>query len=311
MTYDLIIVGGGPAGVSAGIYASRYGLNTLLITKEFGGQLAKKAVAIENYPGFPEISGLDLIKEFEKHLKKYKIETVKDTVRKLEKKDDKFKVMTEKNEFEAGAIIVATGADPRKLEVPGEEEFIGKGVSYCVACDGPLFRDKVVAIIGGGNTGFEAALFMSKIAKKVYILEYNLSPAADKINQDRAAGVPVVKVITNAALEKIEGEKFVNSLTYKDRATGKENNLKIDGVFVEIGTQPATSFAKGLVDFNEVDEIIIDSKTGKTSTPGLFAAGDADDVPYRQVVIAAGEGAKAALSVIKYLQDKSAYDSSV
>lgn len=303
MIYDLIIIGGGPAGITAGIYAARQKLNTLLITKNFGGQVARKAVAIENYPGFEKISGLDLIKRLEKHLRKQKIDIERDFVIKVKKEGSKFIVFTEsKNQFQSRTIIIASGADPRPLEVPGEKEFVGRGVSYCVTCDGPLFAEKEVAVIGGGDAGFEAAIFLAKIAKKIYILEYNPKIVADETNQEIVRKTKKVEIITNAALKEIRGDKFVNSIVYQDRKTGEEKVLSVDGVFVEIGSQPATSFVKGLVEFNERDEIKIDSKTGQTSTPGLFAAGDADDIPYKQIVIAAGEGAKAAISAYKYLQ---------
>ena len=301
--YDLIIIGGGPAGISAGIYAARQKINTLLITKDFGGQVAKKAVAIENYPGFAEISGLELIRKFEKHLRKQKIDIERDEVTKLKKIKNGFLVVTKsKNRFEAEAVIVTSGADPRPLEVPGEKKFIGRGVSYCVTCDGVLFEGKTVAVIGGGNAGFEAAIFLAKIAKKIYILEYGEKVGADEINQERVKKTGKVKIITNAALKKIKGNQFVNSVVYQDRKTGKEVTLPLEGVFVEIGSQPATSFVKDLVDFNEKDEIIVDPKTGQTKTPGLFAAGDVDNVPYKQIVIATGEGAKAALAASNYLQ---------
>ena len=303
MTYDLIIIGGGPAGITAGIYATRQKLNTLLITKDFGGQMGRKALSIENYPGFEEISGPELIKRFERHLRKQKIDIERDKVTKIKKVDSKFFVFTEsKNKFEARAVIVASGADPRPLEVPGEKEFIGRGVSYCTVCDGPLFADKTVAVIGGGNSGFEAAIYLSKIAKKVYILEYAPKVAADKVNQERVKEIKNIQVITNAALQKIQGKKFVDSIVYKERETQKEKVLKVEGVFIEIGSQPATSFIKGLVDFNEKDEIKINHKTCETNVEGLFAAGDITDIPLKQIVVAAGAGAKAAFSAYKYLQ---------
>jgi len=301
--YDLIIIGGGPAGITAGIYATRQKLNTLLITKSFGGQVAKKAVAIENYPGFAEISGLELIRRFEKHLRKQKIDIERDEVTKIKKIGKKFFVQTKsKHQFQAKAVIVASGADPRPLEVEGEKKYIGRGLSYCPTCDGPLFEGKTVAIIGGGNAGFEAAIFLSLIAKKIYILEYGKKVGADEINQERVKKTKKVEVITNVAIKKIQGDQFVNSLVYEDRKTGREKTLAVEGVFIEIGSQPATSFIKGLVDFNEKDEIIVNPKTGETRIPGLFAAGDIDDVPYKQIVIAAGEGTKAALSAYNYLQ---------
>lgn len=308
--YDLIIIGGGPAGITAGIYAARQKLNTLLITKSFGGQIARKAVGIENYPGFEEISGLDLIKKFEKHLRRasarsddHKIDIERDGVRKVKKIGEKFLVQTtDKNTFEAKAVIIASGADPRPLEVPGEKKFIGKGVSYCTVCDSPLFEGKTVAVIGGGNAGFEAAIFLAKFAKKIYILEYSEKISADVENQERVKKTGKIEIITNAQPKEVKGEKFVNSLVYLNGKTEKEVNLAVEGVFIEIGSQPATSFVKGLVDFNEKDEIKVDPFTGQTSCSGLFAAGDADEVPYKQIVIAAGEGAKAAISAYEYLQ---------
>ena len=301
--YDLIIVGGGPAGITAGIYTARQKLNTLLITKAFGGQVARKAVAIENYPGFEEISGLELIRRFEKHLRKQKIDIERDSVTKVKKIDKKFTVFTgSKHRFEAKAVILASGADPRPLEVPGEKKFIGKGVSYCTACDAALFEDKTVAVIGGGNSGFEAAIALSKWAKKIYILEYGPKVGADEINQELVKKTRKTEVITSAALKQIKGKEFVNSIVYQNRKTGKNITLLLEGVFVEIGSQPATSFVKGLVDFNEKDEIKINPRNNQTKTPGLFAAGDVTDIKEKQIIIAAGEGAKAALSVYGYLQ---------
>jgi len=301
--YDLIIIGGGPAGVTAGIYAARQKLNTLLITKSFGGQVARKAVAIENYPGFEEISGMELIKKFEKHLRKQKVDIERDEVTKLKKIGNHFFVQTKsKNRFQSKAVIVASGADPRPLEVPGEKEFIGKGLSYCVTCDGPLFEGKTVAVIGGGNAGFEAAIALSNWAKKIYILEFGEKIRADETNQEIVKKTGKVEVITNAEVREIQGAQFVNSLIYQDRKTKKEIKLPVDGIFVEIGSQPATSFVKGLVDFNERDEIKVEFETFQTKTPGLFAAGDVNVGSFKQIVTACGEGAKAALATYNYLQ---------
>jgi len=301
--YDLIIIGGGPAGVTAGIYAARQKLNTLLITKSFGGQVARKAVAIENYPGFEEISGMELIKKFEKHLRKQKVDIERDEVTKLKKNGNHFFVQTKsKNRFQSKAVIVASGADPRPLEVPGEKEFIGKGLSYCVTCDGPLFEGKTVAVIGGGNAGFEAAIALSNWAKKIYILEFGEKIRADETNQEIVKKTGKVEVITNAEVREIQGAQFVNSLIYQDRKTKKEIKLPVDGIFVEIGSQPATSFVKGLVDFNERDEIKVEFETFQTKTLGLFAAGDVNVGSFKQIVTACGEGAKAALATYNYLQ---------
>ncbi len=303
MIYDLIIIGGGPAGISAAIYAARQRLRILLITKDFTGQLGRKAIAIENYLGFEKVSGLNLIKKFENHLKRYKVEILRDKVRKVRKTKEIFFVLTaNKKTFQAKTVIVASGADPRPLEVPGEKEFIGRGVSYCTSCDAPVFKDKAVAVIGGGNSAFEAAIALNKWAKKIYILEYGDKVVADKENQEAVKKIKKIELILRANLKEIKGDKFVKSVIYQDRKTKTDKTLSVEGVFVEIGSQPATSFVKGMVDFNGRDEIIVNAKTGETSTPGLFTAGDVDDNPYKQIVVAAGEGAKAALSVFKYLQ---------
>ena len=317
--YDLIIIGGGPAGITAGIYGARQKLNTLLITKSFGGQVARKAVDIENYPGFEEISGLELIQRFEKHLRKFtpldskhltgQVDIARDLVVKIKKIGKKFSVLTKsKNQFQAKAIIVASGADPRPLEVPGEKKFISHGVSYCAICDGPLFSDKTVAVIGGGNSAFETAVFLSNFVKKIYILEAGLKIRADAENQERIKKTGKVEVITNVVLKKIKGKEFVDAIVYQDYnppATPdnpKIKKLAVDGIFVEIGSQPSTSFAKGLVDFNEKDEIKVDFESFQTKTPGLFAAGDVNVGKYKQIITAAGEGAKAALAAYDYLE---------
>ncbi len=303
MIYDLIIIGGGPAGITAGIYASRQRLNTLLITKSFGGQIARKVVTIKNYTGFEEISGLDLIQKFESHLKKQKIQIKLDSVIKLKKVGNIFSVFTKsKKEFQTRTVVVASGADPRPLEVPGEKEFIGKGVSYCVACDGPLFAGKEVAVVGGGNSGFEAAISLAKLAKKIYILETGPKIKAETENQEIAKKTGKIEVITEINLKEVQGGKFVNSIVFEDKKTKTLKKLPVEGIFVEIGLQPATSFVKGLVDFNKRDEIIVDPQTSQTKTPGLFAAGDVDNIPYKQIVVACGEGAKAAFSVSNYLK---------
>ncbi|MFH1423577.1 MAG: FAD-dependent oxidoreductase [Candidatus Nealsonbacteria bacterium] len=303
--YDLIIIGGGPAGMTAGIYAARQQLKTLLITKDFGGQMAKKAVSIENYPGFEEISGLELIQRFEKQLRSHKIDIEINTVKNIKKSGEIFLLTaSNKKQFESKTVIVASGADPRPLEVAGEKEFIGKGVSYCVSCDGPLYAGKTVAVVGGGNAGFEAALSLQNYAKKIYILESGDKLRADSTVQGKVATLKKISVITQVVLQKIQGKGFVNSLVYQDKISKKNITLDVQGIFVEIGSQPATSFVKDLVDFNKKDEIVVDPETSMTSTPGLFTAGDVDQVPYKQIVVACGEGAKAAISVSAYLQKK-------
>jgi thioredoxin-disulfide reductase len=303
MPHDLIIIGGGPAGMTAGIYASRQGLNVLMITKTFGGNMAKKVVPISNYPGFVQVKAKDLIERMEKQMKKQRMELEINEVVSVEKKEDMFSVhTTDQKLFKSRTVVVASGSDPRPLEVPGEKEFLGKGVSYCALCDGPVFSGKDIAIIGGGNAAFETALFMENIAKKIYILEYGSSVKADSENQLLVKKEGKTTVITQAKLEKIEGKRFVDSVVYEDRGTGEKKSLKVEGVFVEIGYQPTTSFVKELVEFNRNDEIVVDFETYQTKTPGLFAAGDVNIGKFKQIVTACGEGAKAALAAFDYLQ---------
>ena len=303
--YNIIIIGGGPAGMTAGIYGARENLDILLVTKDFGGQIKRKSIEIENYPGFRKISGQKLIQKFENHLKKFNVSIIRDKVVKIKKQGEIFSVSTEgKKQFKSFSVIIASGADPRPLEVPGEKELIGKGVSYCVVCDGPLYKNKTVAVIGGGNAGFEAAIFLSRIAEKIYILEYGPEIKADTTNQKRAKRAKNIEVITNAGLREIKGKNFVETIVYEDNENKKLKTLEVNGVFIEIGSIPATGFIKGLIDFNKKDEIIIDAKTGETMVHGLFAAGDITDEKYKQIIVAAGQGAKAALSASKYLQSR-------
>ncbi|MCD6147943.1 FAD-dependent oxidoreductase [bacterium] len=302
--YELIIIGGGPAGITAGIYSGRQKIRTLLITKTFGGQITQKAVMIENYPGFEKISGRDLIQKFERHLKRFDIEIKMDEVTEVKKSNGNFLVITkDKSVFESRAVILASGSDPRRLEIPGEKEFLGKGVSYCPTCDGPLFSNKVVAIIGGGNVAFEAALYLSGIVKKVYILEFGEKVRADATNQELVKKTGKAEIITSAQTKEIRGDMFVKELVYEDRKEKREVVLPVDGVFIEIGLQPATSFIRDLVEFNERDEIIVDFETYQTKTPGLFAAGDCNIGKARQIITACGEGAKAAMAAFGYLRN--------
>lgn len=304
MIYDLIIIGAGPAGITAGIYAGRQRIKTLLIAKSFGGQMAKKATEVCNYPGFERISGLELIGKFVEHLKKQSdVEIKLAGVLKIKKEKEYFTVLTvEKEEFKSRSVIIATGADPRPLEAEGEKEFIGKGVSYCVTCDGPLFKDKAIAVVGGGDAGFEAAIFMTNYAKKIYVLEYGSVVKADEWNQKELKNSRKVEVITDASVKEIKGDKMVNALVYEDLVSKEKKMLQVEGVFIEIGSQPATSMAKDLVNFNKRDEIEVDFETFQTKTAGLFAAGDVNVGVYKQIVTAAGEGCKVALAVYDYLR---------
>ncbi len=311
--YDLIIVGGGPAGITAGLYGTRQNLKTLLITKDFGGQIGRKTIPVENWPGNLKISGHALIKNFEKHLRRYLIDIERDEVSKIKKlKDGCFLVTTKsKNKFRAISIIIATGADPRPLEIPGEKEFLGRGVSYCPLCDGPLFSGKTVAVVGGGNSAFEAILFLAKYVKNVYVLEHGPKVVAFSDLQDKAMKTGKVEIITNASAKEILGKKAVESLVYQETNKKSKETLKISGVFVEIGNHPATSFVKELVDFSGRDEIKINPKTCETKTPGLFAAGDVSDVFPKQIVVAAGEGCKAAVNAYKYINESKIQNSKI
>jgi len=304
MIYDLIIIGAGPAGITAGIYAGRQRLKTLLIAKSLGGQMAKKATEVCNYPGFKRISGLELIEKFEDHLKEQSEVEIKFAgVSKIRKEKEEFIVLTSENEeFKSRSVIIATGSDPRPLEAEGEKEFIGKGISYCVTCDGPLFKDKTIAVVGGGDAGFEAAIFMTNYAKKIYILEYGPIAKADQWNQKEIENLEKIEVITSASVKEVKGDKMVNGLVYEDLVSKEKKTLQVEGIFIEIGSQPATSMAKGLVNFNKRDEIEVDFETFQTKTPGLFAAGDVNHGFYKQIVTAAGEGCKAALAVYDYLR---------
>jgi len=303
--YDLIIIGAGPAGMSAGIYASRLNLKTLLVTKSFGGQVSSKAVAIENYPGIKSIQGSKLVKKMEEHLKSFNnINIELDKVVKIEKPNKIFIVSAKEKKYKSNSVIIASGAESRKLNIPGEKEFEGRGVSYCSVCDGPLFKNKTVAIIGGGNAGFETALFLTEIAKKIYILEYSQEPKAFEQIQKSVISSKKVKIITQAEVIEIRGDKLVNSLVFKNKESNQKEILEIQGVFVETGYVPSADYAKELVDFDKLKEIEVEFETMQTKTPGLFAAGDVNAGQFKQIVTAASEGAKAALSAHNYIKHK-------
>src|SRR3989344_2225922 len=310
MIYDLIIIGAGPAGVAAGVYAARQKLNILMVSKDIGGQVAKKAVDIENYPGFEKISGPDLVELYKKQIKANELEVItNEEVVSVEVKGERekvkgnFLVKTKSGKmYESIAVINTSGAESKLINVPGEEEFSGKGVSYCSLCDGPVFKNKIVVVVGGGNNGFESALFLSNYVPKIYILEYNDKVNADAENQELVAKNPNIEIITNAQVARIEGKVFVNAIVYKDRVSGEEKKLNVAGVFVEIGYSPATSFFNGLVELNEKQEVIFNPETLETKNPGLFSAGDCNVSRYKQIVMASGEGAKAALSAYNYIK---------
>ncbi len=302
--YDVIIIGSGPAGMTAAIYCARKGLNTLIIGKEVGGQVSKSA-EIDNYLGFGFSTGNDLVSAFKEHVKKFdNIKHVHNILVKAIKKQGKnFSVKDAQGKtYSAKALIIASGRNPRMLAVPGEKDFRNKGISYCEVCDGPLFKGKKTAIIGSGNSGLEAALSLSKIATKVYILEYAPQIAGDMYYQKELKKMKNVKFITNVQTTEFYGDKFLKGMKYKDRKTGKIKDLKVQGVFIEIGWEPSIDFDK-ITKKTKHNEIIVD-KQCHSSVPGIMAAGDITDVGYWQIIIAAGEGAKAALSAYEYLTSK-------
>lgn len=296
--YDVIIVGAGPAGMSAGIYVARQKLKALMITRDFGGQLSL-ASSVENWPGIKSISGFDLFKNFEEHLKQYSPEIENDEVLEVEKNAKGFIIKTSKKKFSCKAVIVTAGRISRKLNVPGENKFLGKGVSACATCDAPLFHGKEIAVAGTGNTAMNVVLLLTKYAKKVNIIsKYDQLRGEkvwiDKINDLKKKGK--IEIFYSSKTTEILGDKFVNAI--KIEHNGKEKILKVDGVFVEIGMSPETEFVG--VNKNEKGEILINNKC-ETSEKGIFAAGDCTDVPYKQIIISAGEGSKAALSASRYI----------
>ena len=294
MIYDLIIIGGGSAGITAGIYAARQKMKTLLLTKSFGGQMVHKSVEIENYPGFDKISSRELIERFENQLKSKDIEIETDKVLSIVKKDY-FNILTEaEKQYQSKTVIIATGSEPRKLNIKGEKEFLGKGVSYCATCDGPIFSNKKVAVIGGGEAGFETALFLKKYASEVFILEQDEKPRASKEIQEKAKEAGI-KLIVSATVKEIKGSVFVEEIIYN------EDVIKVNGIFIQIGYVPDASFAKELIDINEKGEIIVNFETLETKTPGLFAAGDINIGKVKQIITACGEGAQATIYAYNYL----------
>ncbi len=306
--YDLIIMGGGPAGIAAGVYAARKKIHMLFITESFGGQ-SEVSADIQNWIGTKSINGFDLAQAFETHLRAQEDITIisgQKVERVAQGADKIFMVSTDqKTTYRARTLIVATGASRRKLGVPGEEEFNGRGVAYCATCDAPLFKGKVVAVVGGGNAGLESAVDLLPYASKIYLLEYGPALRGDPITQKKVEDAGV-EVIFNAKSQEILGDKerkFVEGLSYLDTKDNQTKRVDVQGVFVEIGSVPNTDFLKDLVVLNQQKEIVIDHKTSATSREGIWAAGDATDEMYKQNNISAGDGVKAALSAYMYLQN--------
>lgn len=312
MLYDVIIIGGGPAGSGAAVYTARKRLKTLLLTESFGGQ-SIVSDDIQNWIGETHISGFDLAKKLEEHVRSFgemveiKMPEKAVSVRSIKCVENgricDFEVQTDKGKvYEGKTVILVAGARRRKLGVPGEDKFEGKGVAYCSTCDAPLFSGKRVAVVGGGNAGLEAVQDLFPYASEVYLMEYADTLKGDPVTQEEIKKNSKLKqVILNAQTLEILGDKFVNGLKYQDRKTGEEKVLKVDGVFVEVGSVPNSEMVKGLVDLDKWGQVMIDSKHASTSHPGIFAAGDITDDPYKQNNISVGDAVKAALAAYNYL----------
>ena len=303
--YDVAIIGGGPAGVAAGVYAARKKMKTLFIAEQIGGQSIVSA-GIENWIGTEKISGYELAQQLEKHLRSQENIDIKvpEKVTKVQETKDGFKVVTDKEEFMTKTIIVCSGGRDRRLGVPGEDKFAGKGVAYCSTCDAPFFRDKKVAVVGGGNAGLEAAIDLDPYAKEIVLLERGPKIPGDPSTLEEVKKTGKVSIILNAQTEEVLGDQTITGIKYKELKTGQLKQLDVGGVFVEIGVVPNSEFVKNLVDTNDQGEIIVGKYTHETSKAGIFAAGDVTDEPYKQNNIAVGDAIKATLSAYQYLLNR-------
>lgn len=304
--YDLIIIGAGPAGVAGAVYAARKRLRTLLIAQEVGGQ-SVVSEGIENWIGTPKVTGVELAKQFSAHVEAVKGDMVElalgEGVGKLEKTNGGFRIATKKDkEYIARAVLVASGAGRRKLDIPGAAQFENKGVTYCASCDGPLFSGMDVAVVGGGNAGFETALQLLAYAKSVTLLHRSPEFKADPVTVEKAIQHQNMRAIRNAEPTEVLGDKFVTGLKYKDKESGEIKELAVSGVFAEIGVIPNTAFAEGLLAFDDFKRIKVDPKNQHTSVEGIWAAGDATDELYHQNNIAAGDGVKALEDIYLWLK---------
>ena len=312
--HDLAIIGGGPAGVAAGVYAARQRLKTIFITETCGGQ-SVDSVGIENWIGIPKISGPDFAKLLEDHLRSYASDTVDIKVGETANKISRhgvsgFKIETSKSSYEAKTVLVTTGSTRRKLDIPGTKEFENKGITYCASCDGPLFADQDVAVIGGGNAAFETAAQLLSLAKSVTLINRSDKFKADEITVEKVLSHPKMKAVKNATLKEIKGNpatplgasKFVTSIVYEEN--GKTKEIPVTGVFVEIGLVPTTWFVKDLLPLNQIGQIAVDPKSQRTAIDGVWAAGDSTDGLYHQNNIAAGDAVKALEDIYLYLHTR-------
>ncbi|MFS0726985.1 alkyl hydroperoxide reductase subunit F [Paenibacillus sp. 1P07SE] len=298
--YDVLVVGGGPAGASAAVYAARKGIRTGIVADKFGGQVMD-TLGIENFISVKYTEGPKLAASLEEHVKEYNVDIMKlQRAKRLEKKDLIEVELENGAVLKSKTVILSTGARWRNVGVPGEAEFKNKGVAYCPHCDGPLFEGKHVAVIGGGNSGVEAAIDLAGIASHVTLLEFAPELKADSVLQDRLNSLPNTTVLKNVQTKEITGTDKVNGITYAERESGEEHHIELEGVFVQIGLVPNTDWLGDVVDKNRMGELIVDNH-GATSLPGLFAAGDCTNTPYKQIIISMGSGANAALGAFDYL----------
>lgn len=298
--YDLVIIGAGPAGITAAVYAARKKMDPLVVTKDIGGQ-ASLSGDIQNYTGYQFITGPELAIKFEEHMRKFNFEIKEnEEVKELISKKGTFLVKTDKDNYQAKTVIVASGKRSRELGVTGEREFRNKGLTYCATCDGPLFAGRDVAVIGGGNSALDAALQLTKIANKIYVINITDNLTGDGIMQGKIRADKKVFIFNNSRVKKILGDSFVQAIKIEEDK--EEKVLDVQGIFVEIGLIPNSEFASYL-EKNERKEIIVNQRN-ETNVPGIFAAGDVTNVPEKQIIIAAGEGAKAVLSTFRYLSTK-------
>lgn len=300
--FDTIILGGGPAGLAAGIYASRGAVSTALIdTNMLGGQ-PSNYLELENYPGFPVVGGFDLMEKFEEHADKFGVQKFPmQEIEKINLVSNPKLILTKEAEFKAKTIIIATGAQPMKLGVPGEKEYVGRGVSYCAVCDGAFYRDKVVAVIGGGNAAVEEAMYLTKFADKVYVVHRRNELRADKIVQERAFANKKIEFVWDSVVKEIKGEDLVHTVVLENVKTGEQSNLPVNGVFPYIGMSPNVENISGQVS-QDAGGFILTDETMKTSIEGVFAVGDVRKTPLRQVITAAADGAVGAVYAVKYLE---------
>ena len=302
--YDVIIIGSGPAGLTAGLYTSRNKLSTLLFEKGLIGGNINEAEKVDNYPGFPKgIGGMELTSLMHEQALLYGTEVINDDVTAIKIGDKLKTVQTAQGDFSTKALIIAGGSERQKLNAPGEKEYTGRGVSYCATCDAPFFRDKVVAIVGGGNAALYEALHISKFASKVYVIHRRDQLRATPVVQDKVFAEPKIEFIWNSVVKEVMGETFVNKLKLADVKTGEESFLELNGVFVAIGLVPNTSYLKGIVDMDEKGSVIVNDKM-ETSVPGIYAAGDIRVNAIRQVIAAAGDGAVAAVSAANFIENQ-------